>query len=148
MIPTDMPRDAIGSRPASEGRWIVLYDADCGFCKWLLARLLDWDLRRRLTPLPLGTDEADQLLHDLSPERRAASWHLIAPDGERTSAGAALAVLAKLLPGGALPGAALGLAPGLSERGYGWVADHRTQLSRLVPGRFKARADARIARRS
>jgi predicted DCC family thiol-disulfide oxidoreductase YuxK len=124
----------------------VLYDPDCGFCKWLLAGLLDWDLRRRLTPLALGTDEANRLLHDLSPEQRAASWHLIAPDGTRTSAGAALAVLAKLLPGGALPGAALGVVPGLSERGYGWVASHRSQLSRLVPNRLKASADERIAR--
>jgi predicted DCC family thiol-disulfide oxidoreductase YuxK len=147
MIPTDMARDATRSSPPPKGRWIVLYDADCGFCKWLLARLLDWDVQRRLTPLALDTEEADELLADLSPAQRTASWHLVAPDGTRTSAGAALAVLAKLLPGGALPAAGLGLVPGLSERGYGWVADHRSQLSRLVPSRFKQRADERIARR-
>jgi predicted DCC family thiol-disulfide oxidoreductase YuxK len=148
MIPTDMARDATRSSPPPEGHWIVLYDADCGFCKYLLARLLQWDLRRRLTPLALGTAEADRLLPDLSPEQRMASWHLVAPDGTRTSAGAALAVLAKLLPGGALPAAGLGLVPGLSERGYSWVAGHRTQLSRLVPGRFKERANEQIARRA
>ncbi len=147
MIPTDMARDATRSSPPAQGDWILLYDADCGFCKWLLARLLQWDLRRRLTPVALGTDEADRLLHALTPEQRAASWHLVAPDGTRTSAGAALAVLASLLPGGALPAAGLGLVPGLSERGYGWVAGHRTQLSRLVPSRFKERAEAQIDRR-
>jgi hypothetical protein len=31
-----------------------------------------------LRPLPLGTEEADRLLADLSPDERAASWHLIA----------------------------------------------------------------------
>ncbi len=61
-------------------RATVIYDADCGFCKFSLALLLSWDRRgasRALRPLPLGTGEADRLLADLTPEQRNASWHLV-----------------------------------------------------------------------
>ena len=48
--------------PTGDGRWFVLYDADCGLCKWLLAGLLRWDRRERLRPLPLDDPEAARLL--------------------------------------------------------------------------------------
>ena len=67
-------------------RWLVLYDGDCGLCKWLLAGILRWDRRQRLQPLALQTERAAELLADLSPEQRLASWHLIAPTGERPEA--------------------------------------------------------------
>jgi predicted DCC family thiol-disulfide oxidoreductase YuxK len=140
MMPIDMARDA--------NAWTVLYDSDCGFCRWSLAQLLRLDRRRMLRPIPLGTEEADALLADLAPQERAASWHLVSPDGRRVSAGAAAAPLLRVLPGGRVPAAVLARAPRLTERGYRWVADHRSQLSRLVPARAKLRADARIARRS
>ena len=50
MIATDMAARsylmsplAIGTRP-----WTVIYDADCGFCRMLLALLLQLDRHRRL----------------------------------------------------------------------------------------------------
>ena len=104
MIATAMARD---STSASHPRWTILYDADCGFCRTALAAILTADRDRRLRPLALGTAEADRLLADLTPEQRAASWHLVSPDGHRESAGAAGAPLLRLLPGGALPAAAL-----------------------------------------
>jgi predicted DCC family thiol-disulfide oxidoreductase YuxK len=64
-------------------RWIVLYDGDCGFCKWLLAGLLRWDRAQRLQPLALQTKQAAELLADLTPDQRLASWHLITPTHER-----------------------------------------------------------------
>jgi predicted DCC family thiol-disulfide oxidoreductase YuxK len=67
-------------------RWLVLYDADCGFCKWLLAGILRWDRAQRLQPLALQTERATDLLADLSREQRLASWHLIAPTSERLEA--------------------------------------------------------------
>ena len=42
-------------------RWLVLYDADCGLCNWLLAGLLRWDRAARLHPIALGRPEADDL---------------------------------------------------------------------------------------
>jgi predicted DCC family thiol-disulfide oxidoreductase YuxK len=128
-------------------RWTVLYDGDCGFCKWLLAGLLRWDGDGRLQPIALQRPEADELLADLEPAQRMASWHLIAPSGERQSGGAALPALLRLLPGGRAPAAVFARAPHLTDRGYRWVADHRSQLSRLVPSGAKRRAAERVRRR-
>jgi predicted DCC family thiol-disulfide oxidoreductase YuxK len=134
--------------PGEPGSWTVLYDADCGFCRWSLSRVLGLDRRRRLTPLALGSPAADELLADMAPEERSASWHLVSPGGRRTSAGAAAAPLFRLLPGGRVPAALFASAPGLTERAYRWVADHRSTLSRAVPSGAKRRATARIARRA
>jgi len=141
-----MPRDA--TAPNRPRNWTVLYDADCGFCRWALARVLALDRDRRLRPVALGSAEADELLADMATEQRLASWHLVSPDGARTSGGAAAPPLLILLRGGKLPAAALARAPRLTERAYRWVAEHRSQLSRLVPGSAKQRADARIAQLS
>ena len=149
--------DATGGEPA-EGRWVVLYDSDCGFCKWLLAGLLRWDRAARLRPVPLQGSEADELLADLAPEERMASWHLVpdrwaaaeghgGPGGTRRSGGDAAPPLLRLLPGGGLPAAAFARLPGLTDRGYRWVAEHRSQLSRWVPARSKRRASERVRER-
>jgi predicted DCC family thiol-disulfide oxidoreductase YuxK len=131
----------------SEPRWVVLYDADCGFCKWLLSALLRWDRAARLDPIALQRSEADDLLQGLTPADRMASWHLISPTGERFSGGAALPPLLSLLPAGRLPAAVFARFPRLTERGYRWVADHRSQLSRLVPASAKERAGHRVHQR-
>ncbi len=152
MIPTDIERDPTASSPSRSGAdaepWTVVYDADCGFCRWSLARLLARDHRRRLAPLALGTPDADRLLADLTPEQRAASWHLVAPDGRRWSAGAAAPVALRLLPRGRIPAQALAATPRITERSYRFVADHRSWLGRLIPDRAKRRADVRIASRA
>ena len=127
--------------------WTVLYDADCGFCQWLLGGLLRWDRAGRLRPVALQRPEADHLLADLAPADRMASWHLISPTGARRSEGAALSPLLRLVPGGRVPAAAFARFPRLTERGYRWVADHRTRLSRWVPERVKRHAGERVRRR-
>jgi predicted DCC family thiol-disulfide oxidoreductase YuxK len=128
-------------------RWVVLYDADCGFCKWLLSALLRWDRAGRLQPIALQRSEAGDLLRELTPAERMASWHLISPSGQRHSGGAALPPLLRLLPGGRVPAAAFAQFPGLTDRGYRWVAEHRSQLSRWVPASAKQRASERVRRR-
>jgi predicted DCC family thiol-disulfide oxidoreductase YuxK len=138
MMPTDIPRDP--------NAWIVLYDRDCGFCRWSLAQLLALDRERRLLPVALGTEGADKLLADLTPEERAASWHLVSPSGMRWSAGAAAPPLLRLLPAGRLPATLLDQTPQLTERAYRWVADHRSTFSHLIPERAKRHADQRVAR--
>lgn len=120
--------------------WVVLYDADCGLCKWLLSLFLRWDRAGRLRPLALQRPEADELLADLSPEQRAASWHLVSPAGVRTSAGPATAPLLSLLPGGRIPAALFASLPRQTEWGYAWVAAHRSGLSKLVSESAKDRA--------
>ncbi len=145
----------------------VIYDADCGFCRWSLALLLSWDRRGgkrgrpspptsqggwggstapcALRPVALGTEEADRLLADLSVAEREASWHLVDDDGTRTSAGAALAPLLRELPRGDVPAALVARIPGPTERGYRWVAGHRGLLARPLPDRAKRWADRVIA---
>jgi predicted DCC family thiol-disulfide oxidoreductase YuxK len=118
----------------------VLYDAECGFCMWLLAALLRWDRASRLRPLALQRRAAAELLADLSLQTRMESWHLISPAGERRSAGAALPALLRLLPGGRHPAEALARFPALTERSYRWVAEHRSELSKPVPRASKRRA--------
>jgi predicted DCC family thiol-disulfide oxidoreductase YuxK len=139
MIPTDMARDAT--------RWILLYDEDCGFCRWSLAWVLRADRRGRVEPLALGSERADALLADMPPEERAASWHLASPDGRRWSAGYAAPPLLRLLPGGRLPAFVLGAAPELTDRIYRWVAEHRSAFSKLIPKRSRERADRLISSR-
>jgi predicted DCC family thiol-disulfide oxidoreductase YuxK len=109
----------------------LLYDADCGFCRWSAAWILRWDRRRRLRAVALQDPEADRLLSGMAPERRAASWHLVA--GERVvSAGAAVAHLARLLPGGVAIAALAEAMPGPTDRAYRWVAAHRDGLGRAL----------------
>jgi predicted DCC family thiol-disulfide oxidoreductase YuxK len=122
----------------------VIYDADCGFCRWSLAVLLRPSAPGVLRPLPLGTAEADHLLADLTPDERATSWHLVLGRA-RFSAGAALAPAVALLPRGRRSAAMLARIPSLTERGYGWVADHRGHLGRFVPERARRWADRVIA---
>jgi predicted DCC family thiol-disulfide oxidoreductase YuxK len=141
MIPTDMRRDPTP--------WLLLYDEDCGFCRWSLSWVLRADRRGRVEPVELGSDRADALLSDMPPAERAASWHLASPDGQRWSAGYAAPPLLRLLPAGRLPAAVLAAAPELTDRAYRWVADHRSAFSKLIPERSKDRADRAInARRA
>jgi predicted DCC family thiol-disulfide oxidoreductase YuxK len=129
------------------GRWLVLYDGDCGLCKWLLAGLLRWDRTQTLHPIALQRPEAAELLKDLPPEERMASWHLITPGGERYSGGAALPPLIGLLPKGRPVAALFAAIPGTTDSGYRWVAEHRSLLSKLVPSRAKRAASELVRRR-
>ena len=129
----------------SPPRWIVLYDSDCGFCKWILSGLLGRDRDSRLVPVALQRPEAAKLLADLEPEARMESWHLISPTGERRSGGEAIGPLLRLLHGGGLLASAAERFPAATDRGYRWVAEHRSALSRRVPAHLKRRASERVS---
>jgi predicted DCC family thiol-disulfide oxidoreductase YuxK len=125
----------------------VLFDSDCGFCRWSLAKLLAWDRRARLRPVAIQSEEGRRLLAGMSDDERMASWHLVL-GGSRYSAGAAFAPLLRVLPlGGPLSRLSAAL-PGCSERGYGFVARHRGAIGRLISDGAKRRADKRIAARA
>jgi predicted DCC family thiol-disulfide oxidoreductase YuxK len=126
----------------------VLYDHDCGFCRWCVGRLLAWDRAGRLRPLAIQSAEGQRLLADLTPEARLATAHAVDAAGRRTSGGDALAPVATVLPGGAPLAALARRAPGLARAGYRAVAGRRWLLGRLVSDGAKARADDRIAQRS
>jgi predicted DCC family thiol-disulfide oxidoreductase YuxK len=113
-------------------RHLILYDEDCGFCRWSLDRLLRWDRHGRLRAAPIQGEEGDRLLADLNEHDRLASWHLIAPDGRRYSGGAAAGPMARLLPAGAPVAFLAKTFPRSTDRFYRWVARNRDTLGRRL----------------
>jgi predicted DCC family thiol-disulfide oxidoreductase YuxK len=113
-------------------RHVVLYDEDCGFCRWSLDHLLRWDRRARLRAAPIQGEEGGRLLADLSERDRLGSWHLITPDGGRYSGGAATGPLARLLPAGTPVGFLAETFPRSTDRFYRWVTRNRDTLGRWL----------------
>ena len=110
----------------------VLYDEDCGFCKWSLDKILAWDRSQKLRPVPIQSEEGQRLLSGVPEGRRLDSWHLVDAEGSVRSAGAAAPPLFDLMPGGR-PLAAAGRAfPRATERAYRAVAGNRDRLARLL----------------
>ena len=124
---------------------VILYDRDCGFCKWSLDKLLLWDRAHRLRPVSIQSDEGERLLAGMSQAQRLDSWHLVRPDATVTSAGAAAEQLARLLPGGRPLALLFRTFPRATERAYRWVADHRGALARLlrIPRGYEPRRRSR-----
>jgi predicted DCC family thiol-disulfide oxidoreductase YuxK len=85
-----------------------------------------------LRPVALQTPEAAELLDDMAEERRMASWHLVTSEGKVYSRGAAAPPLLRMLPGGSPLAAVLAAFPGVTDRVYGWVTEHRDRLGRIV----------------
>src|SRR5688572_2451991 len=110
----------------------VLYDEDCGFCKWSLDKILAWDRARKLRPVAIQSDEGQRLLAGVAEERRLESWHLVDANGTLRSAGAAAPPLLDLMPAGR-PLAAVGRRfPRATEHAYRAVAGNRDRLARLL----------------
>src|SRR5690348_12083210 len=112
----------------------VLYDGDCGFCRWSLDKLLIWDRRRRLRPVEIQSDEGQELLDraGVPAGARLELWHLALPSGAVRSAGAGAAPLAERLPGGRPLAGLFRRFPEPTERSDRWVAAHRDRLARLL----------------
>jgi predicted DCC family thiol-disulfide oxidoreductase YuxK len=108
----------------------VLYDDDCGFCKWSLDKILAWDRGDRVRPVPIQSPEGQELLSDLPPEKRLDSWHLVGPDGTVRSAGAGAGPLARVLPGGRPLAFFFERFPNATERSYRFVAGNRNRFAR------------------
>jgi predicted DCC family thiol-disulfide oxidoreductase YuxK len=104
---------------------VLLFDGRCRFCRRSVERILRWDRHGRLRPVALQDPEADELLGGMDEERKLASWHLVAPNGEVYSAGAAFPPLLRLLPGGRALAWVTRAFPGLTERAYRHVARTR-----------------------
>lgn len=120
------------SAAAADPRAVVLYDDDCGFCKWSLNKILAWDRHGRLRPTPIQGEEGQRLLVGVPEGERLNSWHVVLPTGEVRSAGAAAAPIFELLPGGRPLASLLRAFPGITDRVYRYVADHRDRFARLV----------------
>jgi predicted DCC family thiol-disulfide oxidoreductase YuxK len=124
---------------------IVLYDSDCGFCRWTIAWALKRDRNHVLGVAPIQSSTGAELLADLDPAERLESAHAVHDDGRRESGGAAVRTVLEVLPSARPLAWLAGLSPRLTEAVYRLVADHRSAVSRLVPARAKRRADALLA---
>jgi predicted DCC family thiol-disulfide oxidoreductase YuxK len=113
----------------------IVYDGECGFCRWSLRKVLAWDWRGRLTPLALQDADAARLLAAIPERERFESWHLIASNGHVYSAGDAVAPLLRLLPGGRPLAALASACPRLTSRAYFLIARNRSTLGRVVRAR-------------
>jgi predicted DCC family thiol-disulfide oxidoreductase YuxK len=124
----------------------VLYDRDCGFCRWSLSKLLAWDRDRKLRPVSIQSEEGQRLLADVPEDERMRSWHLVHPDGRVESAAAGFPELFSRLPVGTPVARATRALPGLSQRGYRLLVDKRRLLGRPLTQGMKDRATERIDR--
>ena len=128
-----MPASRTSSSASAEQDWL-LYDADCGLCKFVVARVLE--VNHRVRPLALQDPRAAALLPGLDKEERMRSFHIVDSSGGVYSAGAGLARLCPFLPSR------------LADRLYWLVAGNRERLGKLIPGFARRQADRRIASRT
>ena len=112
--------------------WPVLYDDDCGFCKWSLDKVLAWDRGKRLVPVAIQSERGQTLLAEVPIDERLDSWHLVLPSGAVRSAGGAAAPLAGLLPGGRPLAFLFRTFPGVTDAAYRLVARNRNRLARIL----------------
>jgi predicted DCC family thiol-disulfide oxidoreductase YuxK len=120
------------SSNASAEPWL-LYDADCGLCKFVVARVLE--LRPgRYRPLAIQDPRSAELLPGLTQHERLRSFHVVQADGTVRSAGEGLAELI----------APLRRFPRLSSRLYSLVANNRDKLGKLLPDAARRQAQRRI----
>ncbi len=125
--------------------WRLVYDHQCDVCRVIAAAVLVADRRERLVPLALGDSRTALALAALPPVMWDRSWHLVAPDGRVFSAGAAVPVLCRLLPGFGGLARLCGAAPDVTERVYAWLVRHRTGIGRILPKPLVVRASIVLA---
>jgi predicted DCC family thiol-disulfide oxidoreductase YuxK len=120
---------------------IVLYDADCGFCRWATAWAVRRDRRHVLVTVPIQSPLGSELLQDVVPGDRLRSAHVVRDDGCRRSGGAAAADVLSVLPSTRMLGRTAHRLPGTTALLYGVVAARRTSFGRLVGAEARRRAD-------
>ncbi len=117
---------------ADDDRTLVLYDDDCGFCRWSADKLRRWDRHGRLRFAAIQSATGQRSLSDLAPDERLDSWHVITPDGRRHSSGAAVGPALEGLPAGRPLARLAKVAPPVTEAAYRAVAKRRTSIGRLL----------------
>jgi predicted DCC family thiol-disulfide oxidoreductase YuxK len=111
----------------------LLYDGDCGFCRFWLAR---WHQRvgDRVEYIPLQDPQVAERFPHLSTAQLTRAVHLVEPDG-RVYSGAHAVFRALALGGSRIPVRAYRSVPGfafVSEAAYRLVADHRPLFSAIT----------------
>jgi predicted DCC family thiol-disulfide oxidoreductase YuxK len=120
---------------------IVLYDADCGFCRWAMAWAVRRDHCHVLVTMPIQSPLGSELLVDVAPSERLRSAHVVRDDGCRRAGGAAAADVLSVLPQTQALGRLARSLPRTTDLLYGVVAARRKIFGRLVGKNARRRAD-------
>jgi predicted DCC family thiol-disulfide oxidoreductase YuxK len=125
-------------------RAALLYDRNCGFCRWLVARILRRDRRGALLPVAIQSAEGHRLLAGVPEEQQLDTWHLVRADGTVLSGDEAMPEVLRPLRIRRREGASA-----VAGLGYRAVAAERPLIGRLVvtEGAIR-RADELIAERN
>ncbi len=123
----------------------LLYDADCGWCRFSVGVVLRLDRDRRLHPVAIQSEAGQALLAALPAAERLASAHAIGPDGVIRSGGDAAPLVAERLALLVAAAPALRRFPRAARAAYRFVAGRRRALGRLVPDRAASWARRVIA---
>lgn len=110
----------------------VLYDEDCGFCRWSADKLRAWDTQQRLTFAAIQSARGAELLVAVPEAHRLDSMHAVTRDGRVWSGGQAVRVTVAQLPGGSILASVAAAFPGATEATYRLVARHRQRLGRML----------------
>jgi predicted DCC family thiol-disulfide oxidoreductase YuxK len=110
----------------------VLYDEDCGFCRWSADRLRAWDTKHRLAFAAIQGPRGAELLVAVPEAQRLDSMHAVTTDGRVWSGGQAVRVILTELPGGSVLASIAAAFPGMTDTTYRLVARHRQQLGRML----------------
>ncbi|MTD46719.1 DUF393 domain-containing protein [Conexibacter sp. W3-3-2] len=140
-------------RGVSDRALTVLYDADCGFCRWSVAWILRHVPAGSIVPRTIQSPEGQALLEaaGVPPQDRLRAAHAHRagdPPQALRSGGDVAPMVAPLLRGRTGRAAGLGARalPGPVRRLlYGQVATNRVAIGRLVSQRRRAEADALLA---
>jgi predicted DCC family thiol-disulfide oxidoreductase YuxK len=102
---------------------VLIYDANCGFCRRWVARLKRWDRRDRVRLLPLQDARAVELTGRPRAELEKAV-HLVRPDGAVFAGAEAAREVLRYLPGGRLASTLLRprAVMWIAARLYRWIA--------------------------
>lgn len=112
---------------------VVLYDADCGFCTWVVDRIAARVAPGSVEITPLQSSRADQLLAGRVDEAaKWESWHLVESDGSLHSGGDAIPLVLRHVRGGRTIGRLARRFPRSTAAAYRLVARNRDRLGRVV----------------
>ena len=120
---------------------IVLYDADCGFCRWAMAWAVRHDHQHALVAAPIQSPLGAALLADVPASERLREAHVIHDGHSRRSGGAAAADVLSTLPATRALGRLGHRLPHTTALLYRVLAARRASFGRLVGREARRRAD-------
>jgi predicted DCC family thiol-disulfide oxidoreductase YuxK len=121
-----------GGYGAHVGELTVLYDEGCPLCVRLTGPL---GSDGSVAVAAIGSETGARLLHDLTPEERYASVHVVDGDGRRRSGAEALPPMLRRVRGGRPLAWLVERSPRVAAVGYDLAARNRARLSRLLLAR-------------